>query len=251
MPQARSVIHRLVGPYVLVTPYEFLRRHPIAAGCIMTIQLTPGSSIYGSVRAAAQAVDKRIGWSRVGLALSLAIIAAASLVLYRTLHDINLGEVFEAIESFEIRDLVIAGAFVAAGYLTLTFYDLFALRTIGHGEIPYRVAALASFTSYSIGHNIGASVFTGGAVRYRIYSLHGLSAVDVAKLCFIAGLTFWLGNATVLGLGILYTPRSASAIDQLPIWLNRTVRSSRSQCSPLTSPGYGDFRAASATTTGK
>ena len=189
----------------------------------MTIQLTPGSSIYGSVRAAAQAVDKRIGWSRVGLALSLAIIAAASLVLYRTLHDINLGEVFEAIESFEIRDLVIAGAFVAAGYLTLTFYDLFALRTIGHGEIPYRVAALASFTSYSIGHNIGASVFTGGAVRYRIYSLHGLSAVDVAKLCFIAGLTFWLGNATVLGLGILYTPRSASAIDQLPIWLNRTV----------------------------
>jgi uncharacterized membrane protein YbhN (UPF0104 family) len=60
-------------------------------------------------------------------------------------------------------------------------------------------------------------------VRYRIYSLHGLSAIDVAKLCFIAGLTFWLGNATVLGLGVLYTPRSASAIDQLPIWLNQAA----------------------------
>ena len=35
---------------------------------------------------------------------------------------------------------------------------------------PYRINALAAFTSYSIGHNVGASVFTGGAVRYRIYS---------------------------------------------------------------------------------
>ena len=53
----------------------------------------------------------------------------------------------------------------------------------------------------------GASVFTGGAVRYRIYSAWGLDAIEVAKLCFVAGLTFWLGNATVLGLGIAYEPR--------------------------------------------
>jgi uncharacterized membrane protein YbhN (UPF0104 family) len=116
-----------------------------------------------------------------------------------------------------------AAVFVAAGYFTLTFYDLFGLRTIGKPQICYRIAALAGFTSYAVGHNIGASAFTGGAVRYRIYSLYGLSAIDVAKLCFITGLTFWLGNATVLGLGILYTPRSASAIDQLPFWLNRTA----------------------------
>jgi len=87
--------------------------------------------------------------------------------------------------------------------------------TVGH------VAALAGFTSYSVGHNIGASVFTGGAVRYRIYSAWDLTAIDVAKICFIAGLTFWLGNATVLGLGIAYVPQAASAINQLPPWVNR------------------------------
>ena len=37
----------------------------------------------------------------------------------------------------------------------------------------------------------------------------------------MAGLTFWLGNAAVLGLGILYAPLAATAIDQLPAWLNR------------------------------
>jgi hypothetical protein len=57
-------------------------------------------------------------------------------------------------------------------------------------------------------------VFTGGAVRYRIYSAWGLDAVEVAKLCFIAGLTFWLGNVTVLGFGFATIrrrrPRSTS-----------------------------------------
>jgi glycosyltransferase 2 family protein len=89
--------------------------------------------------------------------------------------------------------------------------------------VPYRINALAAFSSYSIGHNVGASVFTGGAVRYRIYSAWGLNAIDVAKICFLAGLTFWLGNAAVLGLGITYHPEAASAIDQLPPWLNRIV----------------------------
>ena len=105
----------------------------------------------------------------------------------------------------------------------MTFYDLFALRTIGRKDVPYRIAALAGFTSYSIGHNVGASVFTGGAVRYRIYSAWGLDAIEVAKICFIAGLTFWLGNITVLGFGFAYHPQAASDIDQLPLWLNRLL----------------------------
>ena len=132
-------------------------------------------------------------------------------------------QVIVALKATDRSDVVMASLFVAAGYFTLTFYDLFALRTIGANHVPYRVAALAGFTSYSIGHNVGATVFTGGAVRYRVYSAWELTAFDVAKICFIAGLTFWLGNATVLGLGIAYEPEAASAIDQLPPWFNRLI----------------------------
>jgi len=60
-------------------------------------------------------------------------------------------------------------------------------------------------------------------VRYRVYSAWGLTAIDVAKICFIAGLTFWLGNVAVLGLGIAVEPQAASAIDQLPRWFNRAI----------------------------
>jgi hypothetical protein len=158
---------------------------------------------------------------KVGVAVSIAVIGVACYVLYHMLRGIDAEEVLEAIRDTEPHQIVLAGLFVAAGYFTLTFYDLFAVRAIGHADIPYRINALAAFTSYSIGHNVGASVFTGGAVRYRIYSAWGLNAIDVAKICFLAGLTFWLGNAAVLGLGIAYHPEAASAIDQLPPWLNR------------------------------
>ena len=155
--------------------------------------------------------------------LSLTIIAVALVVLYRILRDIDPDELIDAIEATDWRTLFIAALFVACGYLTLTFYDLFALRTIGRPDVPYRIAALSGFTSYAIGHNVGASVFSGGAVRYRIYSACGLSVIDVTKICFVAGLTFWLGNATVLGLGVLYNPQAARALDQLPLWSNRVL----------------------------
>jgi uncharacterized membrane protein YbhN (UPF0104 family) len=174
-----------------------------------------------SFRAVARFFQNTVGWNRIGVALSLTLITVAAVVLFKMLRDIDVSEVITAIKAVEYRDVFAAGGFVAGGYFTLTFYDYFALRTIGRGEISYRIAALSGFTSYAIGHNIGATVFTGGAVRYRIYSACGLSALEVAKLCFIAGLTFWLGNATVLGLSVTFEPLAAGPIDQLPGWINR------------------------------
>jgi uncharacterized membrane protein YbhN (UPF0104 family) len=180
-------------------------------------------AVFNAGRVAADFCDRHIGWSRIGFLVSAFIIIIAVVVLVRILRDIEVDEVVQAVRETQTRDIALAALFVSFGYFTLTFYDLFALRTIGRSDIPYRVAALGGFTSYSVGHNVGASVVTGGAVRYRIYSAWGLDAIAVAKVCFIAGLTFWLGNATVLGLGIAYAPQAATAIDQLPVWLNRAA----------------------------
>ncbi len=176
-----------------------------------------------SLRAVARTFGKYIGWNRLGVVLSIAIIGVAFYVLFHMLRGIDVDEVTTAIKATKVQHIAAAAVFVAGGYFTLTFYDLFALRAIGRREIPYRVAALSGFTSYSIGHNIGATVFTGGAVRYRIYSHYGLDAIEVAKICFVAGLTFWLGNVTVLGLGVTLHPAAAGAIDQLGILPNRCI----------------------------
>src|SRR3978361_1331451 len=158
---------------------------------------------------------------KLGVAISVTVIAIACYVLYHMLRGIDVEQVVEAIKQTEIRQIALAALFVTAGYFTLTFYDLFAVRAIGRPDIPYRGNALAAFTSYAIGHNVGASVFTGGAVRYRIYSAWGLNAIDVAKICFLAGLTFWLGNAAVLGIGIAYHPEAATSAHPVPAALKR------------------------------
>ncbi|MFK8253632.1 putative bifunctional lysylphosphatidylglycerol flippase/synthetase [Ancylobacter terrae] len=177
----------------------------------------------GSLRRIGGFLRERIGWHTLGVVASLAIIGTAIVVLYNMLRNINPGEVFAALADTPPERVALAGLFVAGAYFTLTFYDWFALRTVGKPHVPYRVAALASFTSYSIGHNIGFSAFTGGTVRYRIYSAHGLGAVDVAKLCFITGLTFWLGNIAILGLGVTIEPWAASKVDRLPVEVNRLI----------------------------
>ncbi|MET0221104.1 MAG: lysylphosphatidylglycerol synthase domain-containing protein [Tardiphaga sp.] len=158
---------------------------------------------------------------KLGVLVSVAVIAVACYMLYHKLRNIDGAKLFQAMKDTDPRLIGLSALAVTAGYFTLTFYDWFAMRAIGRRDIPYRVNALAAFTSYSIGHNVGASVFTGGAVRYRIYSAWDLSAIDVAKIVFLAGLTFWLGNVAVLGMGVAYHPEAASAIDQLPPWLNR------------------------------
>ena len=158
---------------------------------------------------------------KLGVAVSISIIATACYVLYHILRDIKVDQVLEAISQIDNRLIALAGLYVACAYFTLTFYDLFAVRKIGRKDIPYRTTALAAFTSYSIGHNVGASAFTGGAVRYRIYSGWDVNAIEVAKICFLAGLTFWLGNIAVLGIGVAYHPEAATAIDQLPPAVNR------------------------------
>jgi len=171
----------------------------------------------------ATAVWSRTRWSKVGLAVSATVIAASAFILWDRLHDLDIDRVLAILRATPAAHVIAAAAAIAASYGMLTFYDWFALRTIGASHVPYRIAAMASFTAYSIGHNVGATVLTGGAIRYRIYSSWGLRLLDVAKLCFVTGLTFWLGNLAVLGLGMVCVPEAASALDHLPPWANRAL----------------------------
>jgi len=179
--------------------------------------------MHGLLTALRRGFKKWIGWRRVGIAASLLIIAFAITTLVRTLRGVDTGVILIALTEIPPARIALAALCVVGAFCTLTFYDFFALRTIGKKHVPYRIAALSSFTSYTIGHNIGATVFTGGAIRFRIYSDYGLSAIDVAKICFLSGLTFWLGNTFVLGIGMAWHPWAASAMDQLPPAVNRLI----------------------------
>jgi hypothetical protein len=170
-----------------------------------------------------QTTEPRRGHARLKLALSVVIFVAALGLLYSQVRDINVTKFAEALQSQSPWRIALAGGIVVCGYVTLTFYDVFALRTIGRSKIPYAAAALASFASFTIGHSVGAAVVTGGLIRLRVYGVFGLTLADITKIAVVTSMTFWLGNALLLGGAVIYAPDAAGALDQLPSWVNRLI----------------------------
>src|SRR6202166_1514555 len=179
--------------------------------------------MHGLLTTLGRGFKRRIGWKRLPNPGRPVVIALAVTTPVPTLKGVDTGVILLGLTELPPHHIALAALCVVGAFCTLTFYDFFALRTIGKKQVPYRIAALSSFTSYTIGHNIGATVFAGGGIRFRIYSDYGLSAIDVAKICFLSGLTFWLGNLFVLGFGMAWHPWAASAMDLLPPPMNRLI----------------------------
>src|SRR6202790_1047647 len=140
----------------------------------------------------------------LGVVVSVAIAALAVFALTHALKNVDYDEVFAVVRRTNAGLIALALMLVAISYGSLTLYDLLALRTIGRTDVPYRIAALASFTSSPTAHGLGAVSLVSPVIRYRIYSCSGLGAIDVANICFLTGLTFWLGNLTALSLRLFY-----------------------------------------------
>jgi uncharacterized membrane protein YbhN (UPF0104 family) len=158
-----------------------------------------------------------------GVVVSVAIATGALLALRHTLRNVDYDQVFSVIRETDVSVIALALMLVTASYASITLYDWLALHTMGRKDVPYRIAALASFTSYPIGHGIGAVALISPVIRYRIYAGNGLGPIGIANICFLTGLTFWLGNMTALGFCLLYEPTAIGVIDHLPPATNRLL----------------------------
>jgi uncharacterized membrane protein YbhN (UPF0104 family) len=165
----------------------------------------------------------RLNWRWLGIMVSIGIAAIAVVALTKTLKGVDFGHVLLAVRMVESGSIALALMLVTLSYGSLTLYDWLALQMIGRSDIPFRIAALANFTSYPISHGTGAVLLVSSAVRYRIYAPHGIGAAGVARICFLTGLTFWLGNLTALALSTLYEPHAISRIDLLSPEINRAI----------------------------
>jgi len=158
-----------------------------------------------------------------GVVVSVAIATGALLALRHALRNVDYDQVFSVIHETDVSVIALALMLVTASYASITLYDWLALHTMGRKDVPYRIAALASFTSYPIAHGIGAVALISPVIRYRIYAGNGLGPMGIANICFLTGLTFWLGNMTALGFCLLYEPTAVGMIDHLSPATNRLL----------------------------
>lgn len=134
----------------------------------------------------------------LGIGAVLLVIALGFIELEHLTREIRFAELRAALHALSAGQIALALALTTGSYGALTFYDVLALRVIGRA-LPWRTAALASFTSYTLSHNLGLSLLTGGSARYRIYTAAGLDGPDVGRVIAIAGGAFWAGVLSVAG----------------------------------------------------
>ncbi len=135
-------------------------------------------------------------------ALVVMLVGLGLVALHHLTREIRLADVAAAFDRIGRGQVVAALLLTVLSYLALTLYDVLALRIVGR-PLPWRTAALGSFTSYTLSHNLGLALITGGSARYRVYTAAGLDGPDVARVVAIAGATFWMGVLAVAGGALL------------------------------------------------
>ena len=156
---------------------------------------------------------QRLGW--LPHVVSLLLFALAIWAIHRELAAYRPADLLAHLAAIPTSALALAVIAAALGYGALTLFDPLALRYLGKG-LPYRQTGLASFIGYAFSHNLGLGWLSGGAVRYRLYSVWGLSSLDIGGILAFNTVTTFLGLGTILALACLGEPAEVAAILRLP-----------------------------------
>lgn len=151
----------------------------------------------------------------LGVLSSVVILSIALWFLHRELADLSRDAVLAQIRAIPVFTLLAAVVFTVCSYFFLTGYDALALRHIGR-KIDYRQTAFASFLAFAVGNNVGVAALSGGSIRYRLYSLSGLSGSDITKVIVFVTVTFVLGVSLLLGLAMVLMPIAQTEVLKLP-----------------------------------
>ncbi len=164
------------------------------------------------------AVDSAAAWRRwFAPAVSLLAFALVILVLHHALAKYHLHDIVVELRKIPAPALAAAAALTASSYFLLTLYDTLGVRYLGK-PVPYSRIAMTSFVAYAFGHNFSLAAFTGTAIRYRIYSTQGLTAIDVATIASFCALTTAIGLGVLGGIAALYAVPGSTALHLGHIW---------------------------------
>jgi phosphatidylglycerol lysyltransferase len=145
-------------------------------------------------------------FKKIAILIVPALFVAAMVVLYHELRAYHLRDIVDNLHNIGSHKIYMAILLTACGYLLMTGYDFLALQYINH-PLPYTKIGFASFIGYAFSNNMGMSYLSGGSVRYRFYTLWGLSVIDVTKIIAFCVVTLWLGFFAIAGAVFVIEPQ--------------------------------------------
>lgn len=141
----------------------------------------------------------------LGFSIGLIIFLASISVLHKELSSISFPQVMHQVRIMNGMQIALAFCFVGISYFALSNYDRLALNYLGL-SFPFKKILPISFTAFAVGNSAGFSALTGGAIRYRAYTLLGLSALEIASVIAFCSTTFLIGGSTLFIISLLFEP---------------------------------------------
>lgn len=154
------------------------------------------------------------------------LVAAAVLLIVALLvhaargfwNEIDYDDMVAAMQAVSWPRLGLALLATAVSFAALCGYDHSSLRYAG-AKVPGRIIAQASTIAYALSNTIGLGVFTGGAVRMRLYGAAGVDAPTVSKAIAFNALAFGLGITVVGAAGLVLDAAVLAPLVRVPVWV--------------------------------
>jgi len=141
-------------------------------------------------------------------------VALGAMVLWgieKETKEIDFRLLASALRATSPVSLAAALATTALSYLALIGYDVSGLR-YARARAPLKTILLASFCGFAIGNSIGLGAFSGGAVRYRLYTAAGLLPGQIVRVILFISVAFGVGLVFISALGLVVDIKEASRL---------------------------------------
>jgi len=159
---------------------------------------------------------------RIVIVIGVLIFCIALFALWRYLGQIDLRAVLSELRQFSAARFALAVALVL-GYLALnSCNEVILFRAATQRPLiatPMLIATIAN----PIGHSVGLTTLSSGALRLRLYGALGVEPQPVAHIVATSVLPFLLGAPCMIGLALLLQPNQAGTALRIPAWLAMTM----------------------------
>jgi len=142
---------------------------------------------------------------------TILIFGAASVAFYDQFRSVSLSAVLAGLAAMPKYQIYAAIGLTAASYLLLTGYDFLGLWYVRH-RLRARDVIFTSFIAFAFSNNLGFQLFSGGSMRYRIYTGLGLQAGEIVGIVAFCTLTYALGVIAVGGTVFAFQPAEVAVL---------------------------------------
>jgi glycosyltransferase 2 family protein len=144
----------------------------------------------------------------LGVGASVLIAGLAFWVLYRTFQRISFSQVVDHMRNARVDALIAAAACAFGALFMLSLYEMVVVRYVKH-SVGRAKAMITALITYPLGHAVGQAMLSGGALRYRMYTPAGFTAMEVGATALLCNLPY------ALGFGLLFDIALVTSADAL------------------------------------